>query len=241
MAAHKKVDYDRIEPGWRAGLLSPHQLAAKYTEETGEKVSHAAIIKHFKKQGIARDLSQKIHDRANSMVTEAMVTGKVTPKPSKTDVEIIEVGATQVAEIKLAHRKDIHRARKVTNSLLDELERETNPETLALLEDLADIMENPDPRTGKDRLNEIYRAVISLPERSKTMKVLAESLQKLVDMERQAFGMDKEPPNKNADPLTSLLTKISTGNANGFSPVATDPERRASLEPRPDPGDDLDD
>ena len=57
MAAPKKIDYDRIAPGWRAGLLRPHQLAALYTEETGQKVSHAAIIKHFKKSGIARDLS----------------------------------------------------------------------------------------------------------------------------------------------------------------------------------------
>ena len=59
MAAPKKIDYDRIEPGWRAGLLSPHQLAALYTEETGQKVSHAAIIKHFKKSCIARDLSHR--------------------------------------------------------------------------------------------------------------------------------------------------------------------------------------
>ena len=58
MAAPKKIDYDRIEPGWRAGLLSPHQLAAAYTEETGQKVSHAAIIKHFKKAGIARPVFQ---------------------------------------------------------------------------------------------------------------------------------------------------------------------------------------
>ena len=83
MAAPKKIDYDRIEPGWRAGLLSPHQLAALYTEETGQKVSHAAIIKHFKKSGIARDLSSKINDRANAMVTEAMVTGK-GPIPART-------------------------------------------------------------------------------------------------------------------------------------------------------------
>lgn len=225
MAAPKKVDYDRIEADWRAGLLSPHQLAAKYIEETGEKVSHAAIIKHFKKQGIARDLTQKIQDRANAMVTEAMVTGKVTPKPSKPDAEIIESGAIQVAEVKLAHRKDIHRARKITNSLLDELEQQTDPATLAMLQELGQIMAKPDPKTGRDRLNEIYQAVISLPERSKTMKVLAESLQKLVDMERQAFSMDKDT-GKEADPLASLLQRIAKGNSNGFKPVLDDPEAK---------------
>ncbi len=187
MAAPKKIDYDRIEPGWRAGLLSPHQLAAAYTEETGQQVSHTAILKHFKKQGIARDLSQKIMDRANAMVTEAMVTGKVTAKPSKPDREIIEEGSVQVANVRLAHRRDIHRARRLTNALLDELEQQT--EQVPELRTLGELLRQPDDK-GMDKLNDIYQAIISLPDRSKTMKVLAESLQKLVDMERTAFGMD---------------------------------------------------
>jgi len=41
-----------------------------------------------------------------------------------------------------------------------------------------------------DKKNDLYNRVISLGERSKTLKTLAESLQKLVDMERTAFGMD---------------------------------------------------
>lgn len=192
MAAPKKIDYERIEAGWRAGLLSPHQLAAIYTEETGQKVSHAAIIKHFKKAGIARDLSSKINDRANAMVTEAMVTGKVTAKPSIPDAAIIEQGSMQVATVRLAHRHDIHRARRLTNALFDELDQQTDPKTLALLGELGELLENPDEKTGRDRLNELYQAVISLPERSKTMKVLVESLQKLVLLERQAFGLDAE-------------------------------------------------
>ena len=62
----------------RAGILSPRQLAAQYTEETGDPVSHAAIVNHFKKAGIDRDLAAKIRAKADAMVTQAMVTGKVT-------------------------------------------------------------------------------------------------------------------------------------------------------------------
>ena len=189
MAAPKKIDYDRIEPGWRAGLLSPHQLAALYTEETGQKVSHAAIIKHFKKSGIARDLSSKINDRANAMVTEAMVTGKVTSKPSIPDSSIIEQGSIQVATVKLAHRRDIHRARRLANALMDELEAQVGTENAALLADLGEVMRSPDD-AGQDKLNDLYRKIISLPERAKTAKTLAETLRIAVDMERQAFGMD---------------------------------------------------
>ena len=206
MAAPKKIDYDRIEPGWRAGLLSPHQLAALYTEETGQKVSHAAIIKHFKKSGIARDLSSKINDRANAMVTEAMVTGKVTSKPSIPDSSIIEQGSVQVATVKLAHRRDIHRARNLANALLDELEKQTDPITLALLTDLGELLRNPDDK-GMDKLNDLYHAIIALPERSKTMKVLVESLQKLVDMERTAFGMDAKGADDDKKGVEAVSTK----------------------------------
>ena len=206
MAAPKKIDYDRIEPGWRAGLLSPHQLAALYTEETGQKVSHAAIIKHFKKSGIARDLSSKINDRANALVTEAMVTGKVTSKPSIPDALIIEQGSIQVATVKLAHRRDIHRARNLANALLDELEKQTDPITLALLTDLGELLRNPDDK-GMDKLNDLYHAIIALPERSKTMKVLVESLQKLVDMERTAFGMDAKGADDDKKGVEAVSTK----------------------------------
>ena len=222
MAAPKKIDYDRIEPGWRAGLLSPHQLAAIYTEETGQKVSHAAIIKHFKKAGIARDLSSKINDRANAMVTEAMVTGKVTSKPSIPDSSIIEQGSMQVATVKLAHRSDIRRARNLTNSLLAELEAQTDPSTLAMLHELGELLRNEDDN-GQDRRNDLYMKVISLSERSKTMKTLADSLRLVVDMERTAFGMDKDQVPA-ADPLTTLLKTITGGTDSAFKPVAQDPD-----------------
>ena len=101
--------------------------------------------------------------------------------------QLIEVNAQAVADVRLAHRRDIHRARRLANALLEELEKQTGqvPE----LQELGELLRNPDER-GTDKLNDLYQAIISLPERSKTMKVLADSLRITVDMERQAFGMD---------------------------------------------------
>ena len=65
--------------------------------------------------------------------------------------------------------------------------------------------------------------VISLSERSKTMKTLADSLRLVVDMERTAFGMDKDQVPA-ADPLTALLKTITGGTDSAFKPVAQDPE-----------------
>ena len=189
MAANKKVDYARIEAGWRAGILSPRQLAAKYTEETGDQVSHAAIINHFKRAGIDRDLAAKIRAKADAMVTQAMVTGKVTPQPLIPERQVIEDNATQIASVRIGHRKDIARARGVATNLLAELELQTGPDAATLLADLGDLMRSPDDK-GQDKLAEIYQKVISLPGRVKTMKDLGDSMRVLIGLEREAYGIE---------------------------------------------------
>ena len=189
MAATKKVDYARIEPGWRAGILSPRQLAAQYTEETGNPVSHAAIVNHFKKAGIDRDLAAKIRAKADAMVTQAMVTGKVTPQPAVPERQVIEDNATQIASVRITHRKDIARARSVAANLLTELELQTGPDAAAMLADLGELMRSPDDK-GQDKLAEIYQKVISLPGRVKTMKDLGDSMRVLIGLEREAYGIE---------------------------------------------------
>ncbi len=48
----------------------------------------------------------------------------------------------------------------------------------------------------------VERAVISLPERSKTMKALTESLKNLVGMEREAYGLDEKKPEQAPGEIT---------------------------------------
>ncbi|WP_336951205.1 hypothetical protein [Acinetobacter sp. AS167] len=222
----QKIDYDRIERGWRAGILSPRQLAAVYEEETGQKVSHAAIIKHFTKLGIPRNLAEKIKAKSDAMVTQAMVTEEVTPVTIKRDKEIIEDAAIQLTHVRINQRKDIQRSRRIAMSLFDELEQMVGEDHVDLLIRLGDLMWCPDDK-GKDTLNDIYQKVISMPGRVKSMKDLSDTLKTLIALERQAFGLDDEN-NKPVDALTSLLERISTGNSSAFKPIADDPEYGAS-------------
>ena len=211
------ADWERIELDYRAGIKTLRQIA----DENG--ITHGAINKRAKRDGWERDLSEKIKAKADALVSKALVSIPVSTESKFAERQVIDAAATAVADIRIAHRKDIQRARRLTNALLDELEQETDPATLALLSQLGELLYFPDDK-GKDKLNELYHAIIGLPERSKTMKVLAESLQKLVDMERQAFGMDKEAERRD-DPLAALLDRIAGGSGNGFAPVAVDPER----------------
>lgn len=218
----QKIDYERIERGWRAGILSPRQLAAAYEEETGQKVSHAAIIKHFTKLGIPRNLAEKIKAKSDDMVTRAMVTEQVTPVTIKRDKEIIEDAATQLTHVRLNQRKDIQRSRKIAMSLFDELEMMVGQENVKLLEMLGEFMWTPDDK-GNDKINDLYMKIISMPGRVKSMKDLSDTLKTLIALERQAFGLDDEN-NKPVDALTALLERVSTGNSSAFKPIADDPE-----------------
>ena len=120
MAAPKKVDYERIEPGWRRGLKSAEQLAAEYTADTGVKVSGAAIKKHFSKLGVPRDLAAKVKAKAEAMVLEAGVTGTVSTKTTTKTAAIVDQAALDVAGVQMRHRRAIRETRETVERMVTE-------------------------------------------------------------------------------------------------------------------------
>ena len=216
-------DWERIELDYRAGIKTLRQIAGEHG------ITHAAIAKRANKEGWERDLSAKIQAKAEALVTKQAVTSAVTVETKLAEKQVIDANAQAIADVRIGHRKDIHRARRLTNSLLDELEKQSDPETLSLLNDLGELLRAPDDN-GMDKLNDIYQKVISLPERSKTLKVLTESLQKLVDMERQAFGMDAKATDGNVDAGTATRQLSDTERAvRLIHLLRTNPAAAASL------------
>lgn len=184
----RSPDWERIELDYRAGIKTLRQIA----DENG--ITHGAINKRAKRDGWERDLSQKIQAKAEALVSRAAVSSQVSADTKVRERAVIDGNAQAVADVRLGHRKDARRVRQLTNRLMDELEQQTDPATLAKLQELAAAVVTPGEKPGRDRYGELLEAVISLPERSKTLKVLAESLRIVVDMERTAFGMDKVDP-----------------------------------------------
>ena len=203
-----------MEAEWRAGIKPVQQLSKEYG------VSRAAIIKHWDKLEIERDLSAKIQAKADALVTQAQVTREVTAESRVTETEIVLENAAQAAAIRLGHRADIKRMRVIIAAQMEELEASSGPEQAQRLRDLGELMRSENDN-GSDKLNDIYRAVIGLPDRSRVAKQLAETLRIAIDLERREFGMDKTQVN--TDPLTELIKRISTSNGSAFTPVAVDP------------------
>ena len=209
-------DWDRIELDYRAGIKPLRTIAGEHG------ITDGAIRKRAKRDGWTRDLAKRIQAKADELVRKEAVRSEVRTEKAASERQVIEANAIAVADVRLAHRQDIHRSRRIVMSLLDELEQQTGSDTAAMLEQLGELLRTED-KNGQDKLNDLYHKLISLPGRAKTMKDLGESLRVLVALERQAFGLD-DKENSPTDALTSLLHGIASTNSNAFVPVADDPE-----------------
>jgi len=206
MVAPKKVDYDRIEAGWRAGLLSPQQLAELYTAETGVKVSRTSIIKYFEGLGVPRDLAAKIRAKSDDMLLKSKVAAdKVADKVATKD--IIRDAASEITDIRLHQRGDILRFRKLSIKLLDELEHQT--ENQDLYQQMGELL-RAETDSGIDKLNDLYNRVISTPSRIDSNKKLAETLRHLIALEREAYNIDS---NTREEKPTIATESISSEDA----------------------------
>ena len=178
-------DWERIELDYRAGIKTLRQIAGEHG------ISEGAIRKRAKRDDWTRDLSERIQDKAEQLVRKEAVRSSVRAESTVSERVLVEANARAIADVQLAQRKLIQRKQAIMESLMRELESQVGQDNAALLADLGEIMRNPD-ENGQDKRNDLYNRIISLPERARTAKTLAETLRITVDMERQAFGMDKD-------------------------------------------------
>ena len=178
---HLAVDWPEPLSG-----LGPSSTVARTDHRTSHVAGGGDVKIHSEP---IRDLKAKVRAKADAMVAEAMVTGKVSTATTKRDVEIINESATREAIVRLSHRTDIARSRGIVMNLLAELEAVCGTENAALLEELGEVMRNPDDN-GQDKRNDLYQKLMSLPGRAKTMKDLGDSLKTMIGLEREAFSLD---------------------------------------------------
>lgn len=194
MTDKQPTDWERIEQLYRAGVLSVREIAATCG------VSHTAINKRAKAGGWDRNLKAKIHAKADSLVSKAEVSTKVSTETLATERGIVEANAQVIADIRLAHRTDIGRGRRLANKLLDELEGLTDNRDL--FEQLGELLRSEDDN-GQDKRNDLYMRVIDLPARTKTMKELGETLKNLITIERQAYDLGGDGASPSDVPISA--------------------------------------
>jgi hypothetical protein len=195
------VDWEAVERGYRAGILSLRELAQIHG------CSHVAVSKRAKAKGWTRDLNAKIKAKADDLVNKATVTASVNAGAAASELVTIQASATAIATVRLAHRNDIRRGRSLVLALLSEVEAETGEGEA--LHQLGEMMRNPDAQ-GSDRLNDLYRKIISLPSRIDSAKKLSEALKNLIGLEREAWGLESsgdDSPSDVPSPVAGLTAQ----------------------------------
>ncbi len=183
------VNWAALGVHYKAGVMAMSEMAERFN------VSIPAISKHARENDWTRDLSARLASKSAEKVAKKQVS-KLTFLGGRKDTEdfILEVESEVQARIRLAHRKSVQRYRNLCDRLIEELERQTEeaPQYATLNRLLKEA-----GRGKPAAIEAAYTAVLSLPERSKTMKTLIESFRILVSIEREAFGITSEPQNVN--------------------------------------------
>ena len=204
-----ECDWEEVERLYRADLRTNAQLARDFG------IHATTITRRAKKHAWKRDLKHRIKERANALVQQRAV------KALASDDQTIEENAQLTANVRLSHRQDIGDARSIAMTLLDDLKAQIGTDNRARLEDLfiAALKANAIDESAL----EAYERVTSLSNHVRVMKDLADTMTKLVTLERQAYGLD-DVDSSPVDALTTLLHSIANNNGNAFGVVKADPE-----------------
>lgn len=166
----KTVDWESVEREYRAGVRSLRDIASEFG------CSEGAIRKKAKTEEWTRDLSAKINSRADELVRKAEVRKEVRNEATISEREQINASAQMLADKVINQREDVKRARSTVQRLWKLVDDEL------------------------DKLNDMYLSAIGLPQQVKNVKLLADALRVLVELERKVLRLDDaEPP---PDPLT---------------------------------------
>lgn len=176
------IDWPKVELEYRSGRPL-RTIADKFG------CSHAAVNKRAKRDGWTRDLKPRIHALADELVSKAPVSNSVSmATPDTEKAAVLAAGAAEAA-VRLGHRSDVARGRRLAMSLMKQLETVCDtPEVFGMI---YDALANP----GESALNELRELAVfvaSVPAQMKVLKDWAEIMHKVIGMEREAFDMNAE-------------------------------------------------
>lgn len=207
MGKRADVDWTAIERHYRANHLSLNEIARQYG------VSRPAITNRAEKEGWVRDLAEKIEAATKNKVAMGVaikeVAGNLPLASRLADRQVTELNAQAAASVDLQQREDVQRAIDVQRAMLEELNQLTQPEFKERLEWLGKVMDEsgPTPSGGwkTDKINELYRYIISLGGRIKMAKELGAAHGVYLPLQRKMFKLDE---GKSSAPFEELLSRL---------------------------------
>ena len=181
-------DWGQIEADYRAGIKPLRQIASE------NRITEGGIRKRAKKLEWARDLAGKITAQADALVRKEAVRKSERTGTTPSENTIVTANAELQYRIRMEHRADIGRTRKLFQTLLAELELSCTQtaQIKALFDEVHPAPPADAPQSEHGRCAKLAKAlsdVLSIPGRVDSGKKITEMLEKLVRLEREAFGI----------------------------------------------------
>ena len=205
------VDWEAVERHYRAGVLSVNQISQDYG------VSRAGIEKRAAANGWTRNLAEKIAQSAEEKIVAKVAAKEVATQvaggcnpATLTERQTVDAYSDVITRVELAQRDDIEKAVVVTRRQLEELAVLGDPDFKERLEWLGRVMDESGPTESggfkNDKVNELYRYIVSLAGRVKMAKEIAGAYGVYVPLQRKVLGLDGE--RKNSAGYEDLLRRI---------------------------------
>lgn len=195
------VDWEAVEREYRVGARSLRDIAAEFG------CVESAIRKRAGKESWSRDIAAKVKQKAEELVRKAEVRNEVRTESAISEREQIQASATMIADKVIGQRTDIQRARSIVQKLWHLVDTELDhPAEFARI---GETLRSED-EFGNDKLNDIYRAAIGLPQQIKNVKLLADAIKVLIELERKVLRID-EPEENSAGSVVVMLSKQDVG------------------------------
>lgn len=231
-APRKDIDWEKVRQEYRTG-----SNMSALARELG--IRSSAISNRAKREDWTRDLVQPIRAAARAKVAAHLAKKQAaanalpgtTVSPVNDEPAIVDLNASVLAALDLAHRGDVEASRRLCKSMLDELggTHDGAAAIRELMEISVDVwrehaMETAHSVRGaqqveaqhKARLDAIDR-VMSLPGRSSTLKQLVDSLEKLVKLERQISGLeDRKGETDGYEAVLKALKDVAKSSPEAF-------------------------
>lgn len=185
----RRADWEAIERDYRLGKFTLRELEAKHGADDG------LIARKAKKGGWTQDLSKAVKLATSAKLMEESLRAEISK--GQQEVSTVVLAAAEAnKQVILSHRKDIERTRRLANAMLEEL-----TETTTGRERLAEVLEivAKDADASPTQIAEARAAladITKLTTRVMSMNRLVQSMSRLQQLERTAFGLDEpeQPP-----------------------------------------------
>ncbi|SEJ46582.1 hypothetical protein SAMN05216201_10980 [Pseudomonas linyingensis] len=179
-----RYDWAAIERDYRTGQYSNRELSRMHGPSEG------AIRARAKEGNWQRDLSEQIRQRVREKTGRAIAQEVVK---AETDAEIVEQAAEVGAGIVRGHQHLLRKAKTLAESLMDLLERQLEKGTV----------------TVQLKGGDTAEVDVPLDYAGKTLGNATMALERVVRLERQAYGLDDDGAGKAVGKtLDELLAEV---------------------------------